>query len=118
MIEPPVETRHLDLIEHGQRRGTGHGVASQRGGRPDILVTAEPFLPNNIHDVAAAAVGAERMTAAKRFAVGHEVGYHAVPLLRPAHRKTKPGDDLVEDQDHAVRRTGGPHRVEKPGGRR
>ena len=118
MIEPPVETRHLDLIEHRQRRGTGDGVAAQRGGRPDIVAATEPFFTDEIHDVAAAAVGAERMAATKRFAVGHEVGYDAVPLLRPAHRKTKPGDDLVEDQDHAVRRTGDPHRVEKPGGRR
>jgi hypothetical protein len=80
--------------EPGRHR---HRVARQRAGLVD-----RPGRRDQVHDVGAAAVGADRQAAADDLAEAGQVRPHAEDRLRAAGRRAEARDHLVEDEQDAV----------------
>ena len=87
-----------ELAESRQAGGDGERVARQRS---RLVHGAERR--HLSHELSRAAVRADRQPAADDLAEAREVGADAVERLGPAVRHAETRDDLVEDQDGAVR---------------
>ena len=86
----------MDFVEHGV--GRGH---DQRVARIDAAVE-QPSLDDRLHDLARAAQGRDRITAAHGLAQNRDIGLDAELLLRAAGGHAHAGDHFVEDQQRAV----------------
>ena len=99
--------------------GRADRVAAQCGRGPHVArVVAHAVLAGQVHDVRPASEEPDGVPAAQRLAVGDEVGRDAVVLLGPAVREAEPGDDLIEDEQHAVAGAGFAEPLEESGLRR
>ena len=89
----------LDQLQGRQARRHRHRIAAERAGLVDRPARRDLF-----HQVALAAIGADRHAAADDLAEGGEVGIDAIQLLGAAERDPEAGHHLVEDQQRAVAR--------------
>merc|ERR1719313_3215511 len=93
LARPREDLERLDAGRHGQGVATESTSLVHGAGGRDLL-----------HDVPAAAVGADGQAAANHFAHGGDVGRHAEVLLGAAVVDAETGHDLVEHQQSAVLR--------------
>ena len=87
------------IADGGDAGGHGERIAAERAGLVD-----GPERRELIHDVGAAAEGADGQAAADDLAEGGEVGADAVEFLRSAEGHAEAGHDFVEDEQRAVLR--------------
>ena len=98
-LQRVVESRCLDQLQRRQARGHRHRIAAERAGLVDRAARRDLR-----HQVATAAVGADRHAAADDLAERAQVRRDAVALLRAAERDAEAGHHFVEDQQRAVLR--------------
>ena len=98
-----AELRHVAIQlrrQLGQRPEPGghrERIARERAGLVDRTGRRD-----QLHDIGAAAIGADRQAAADDLAEAGQVRPDAEHLLRAARRRAKPGDHFVEDEQDAV----------------
>ena len=94
--EPRMKARFADGLEGGQAGGDRDRIAGQRAGLIDRADRSEL-----VHDLGAAAEGADRHAAADHLAERGEVGADAEQLLRAAEVDAEAGHHFVENQQRA-----------------
>ena len=87
----------LELLQGGEAGGHRQRVAGQRSGLVDGAGRCHP-----LHQLAAAAVGADRQPAADHLAEGGQVGLDPEQLLGAAEGDAEAGHHLVENEQRAV----------------
>ena len=102
---PSVSSRVVEarIVRRSQSSVARPGGHRQRVARQRARLVDRPGRRDLLHQVAPAAVGADRQAAADDLAERRQVGRDAEPLLRAAARHAEAGHHLVEDQQRAVR---------------
>ena len=89
-------------VEHRVAHRHGERVAAERAGLVDGAERCE-----EVHDLGATPEGADGKSAADDLSETREIWPYPKEPLRPARRRAKPRDHLVEHQDRAVPEDGG-----------